>query len=91
MKIKDNAMDSAQPSSQPRLLTDSQYAKCLSTTLAYLKQHGSIRNRQLRAETGITYDQAISFFKRATDELHVHRRGTSGGTHYVRGADDDLR
>ena len=76
-------MDTPQPKSQPQLLPESQYADCLSATLAYLKEHGSIRNRQLRAVTGITYDQAISFFKRATAEHHVTRHGTASGTHYM--------
>jgi|GEM_PF-2013764 len=87
MKAIDHAMDPRQPSPQPRLLTDIQYAECLSASLTYLKRHGSIRNRQLRAVTGITYDQAISFFKRATNENHVMRRGTSSGTHYVLAAE----
>ncbi len=87
MKTIDHAMDPRQPSSQPRLLTDSQYSECLFATLDYLKHHGSIRNRQLRAVTGITYDQAISFFKRATNESHVMRRGISSGTHYVLAAE----
>lgn len=87
MNTTDHTMDSSQPSSQPRLLTDSQYAECLAASIAYLKQHGSIRNRQLRAVTGITYDQAISFFKRATNESQVMRRGTSSGTHYVLAAE----
>lgn len=81
-------METPKHNAQPRLLSDNQYSECLAAARSYLQQHGSIRNRQLRAVTGLTYDQAISFFKRATTEYQIVRLGTSSGTHYILTMDD---
>lgn len=64
-------------------LDDEQYARCLRIAVAFVREHGSIRNMQLREVAGIGYDQAIGFFNRAIGEKRLVRRGASSGTHYV--------
>ena len=67
----------------PTTLTTEQYVRCWSLAEAFLKKHGSIRNKQMREIAGIGYDQAIGFFKRATGEKRLTRKGTASGTHYM--------
>ena len=64
-------------------LTDSQYKQYWRIIAAFLRKNPSIRNRQMREISDIGYDQAISFFNRATSEKRLVRKGKSGGTHYV--------
>ena len=67
-------------------LSDEAYERCLQIAFDYLAQNQSIRNRQLREVSDITYDQAIYFFNRATEDHRLVRMGKSSGTYYVRGA-----
>lgn len=67
----------------PTKLTKEQYVRSWNLAEAYLEKHGRIRNKQMREISGIGYDQAIGFFKRATGEKRIVRKGTSSGTHYV--------
>jgi len=64
-------------------LTEKQYEHCWKLVLTYLGKQGNIRNRQFREVTGLGYDQAINFFKRATTEKRLARLGTASATHYV--------
>ena len=64
-------------------LTNDGYVKCLKTALAFLKHNEAIRNRDIRRISGIGYDQAIHFFKRATKERNLLRQGKGSGTHYI--------
>ena len=59
------------------------YERCLHAVFDYLRKKPFIRNRDMRAITGITYDQTITFFNRAITEKHLHRGGRGSGTHYV--------
>ena len=60
-----------------------QFKYCWKLVASYLKNNPEIRNRQFRKLTGLGYDQAIYFFKRATTEKRLARIGTSSATHYV--------
>jgi len=66
-------------------LSNEAFNRCLQIAIDYLAQHGSIRNRQLREVTGITYDQAIHFFNRAIEANRLVRKGKGSGTYYVGG------
>ena len=70
-------------SEHPTSLTNDQYVRCLEAAEAFVQKFGSIRNMQLREITGVGYDQAIRFFKRAVNENRLTRKGLSSGTHYV--------
>ena len=50
---------------------------------AFVREHGSIRNREIREVANINYDQAITFFKRATAANRLVRKGKASATHYV--------
>jgi hypothetical protein len=64
-------------------LTDKQYQHGWKIVEDYLRKRPSIRNRQFREITGLSYDQAINFFKRATTERRLERVGHASATHYV--------
>jgi hypothetical protein len=66
-------------------LSDDDYERCLQIAVEYVAQHQSIRNRQLRAATGLNYDQAITFFNRAMKANRLIREGKGSGTYYVKG------
>ncbi|MGH6629318.1 MAG: hypothetical protein ACREB3_06275, partial [Burkholderiales bacterium] len=72
----------ASPSASNTGLTEAQYAECWGLVLSYLRKHGSIQNKQFRVETGLGYDQAIRFFKRATTEKRLKREGIGSRTCY---------
>lgn len=67
----------------PTKLKNEQFARCWKVAREFVVKNGSIRNKQLRKITGIGYDQAIDFFKRAVSEKHLLRQGSGGGTRYV--------
>jgi hypothetical protein len=66
-----------------KALSETAYQCCLELLIRFLKQHESIRNRDIRDISGITYDQAIYFFNRAVAERWVDRKGVGGSTCYV--------
>jgi len=68
---------------RPTTLTSEQYAHCWQLAEAFLERHGSIRNKQIREISGIGYDQASGFFRRAITEKRLIRRGVSSAIHYV--------
>ena len=76
-----------QDQSQTRL-SEQEFRACLSKTRQFLRDHESVRNETLRSISGISYDQAISFFNRAIQVGALERRGRAGGTHYVLGPKD---
>jgi hypothetical protein len=72
-----------QKKEHPTSLTDDQYNRCLKEVVTFLEKNSKILNRELREISGIGYDQAIRFFKRATEDNRLVRKGTSSSTHYV--------
>ena len=77
-------MSAAEPQKEhPTSLTDEQYNRCLKEVVVFLAKNPKIRNRELREISGIGYDQAIRFFKRATEDKRLVRKGSSSSTHYV--------
>ncbi len=64
-------------------LSDSDFQKCMTVAITYLKTHSSIRNREIREVAGIGYDQAIHFFNRAISEKRLVREGNGSGTRYL--------
>ncbi|MBU6434076.1 MAG: hypothetical protein KJS98_12255, partial [Nitrospirae bacterium] len=64
-------------------LSEARFSECLEIVLAYLEAKPSIRNRDIRQATGITYDQAIHFFNRAISENLLLRKGAGSSTCYV--------
>ena len=67
----------------PTILNEEQYVACWKVALPFLKEHGSIRNKQLREVACVGYDQAIGFFNRAVNEKRIVRRGIGSGIHYL--------
>ena len=65
------------------LLDDEQYAEALRSTLDFLHGEDSITNSKLRKLTGLTSDQGVTLFARATASGVLERRGVKSGTHYV--------
>ena len=66
-----------------RTLDDEEYAKALRSTLDFLHREDRITNSKLRKLTGLTADQAVTLFARATASGVLERRGVTSGTHYV--------
>lgn len=64
-------------------LSAKQFEDCLAIAERYLETHQSIRNRDMRKETRISYDQAIHFFNHAIRMKRLVRQGNGGGTSYV--------
>lgn len=64
-------------------LNDEQYIRCWEVAESFIRENGSIRNKQIREAAKISYDQAISFFNRALSEKRLVRLGVASGTHYV--------
>ena len=64
-------------------LDEIQYAHCMKIAGAFMRKHGSIRNRELREAANISYDQAIIFFNRAIVARRLFRKGSGSATHYV--------
>ena len=65
-------------------LADDAYLTALAAVLELLEMQDRITNSGLRSLTGLNYDQAIKFFKRATLGGALRRRGSGSGTYYVR-------
>jgi predicted S18 family serine protease len=49
----------------------------------HLANEDFITNRRIRQKTGISYDEAISFFNRMIDVNRLVRLGKGVNTHYV--------
>ena len=77
-------MPSKPPKTDSRTsLSEATYQKCFRAALDYLAKHEFIRNRDIRAVTGIGYDQAIVFFNRTLFEKRFVRVGVGGATRYA--------
>jgi len=70
--------------SRSAVLAEPEYLRLRSLAEAYLHQHKSITNRELRGITRLTYDQAIAFLNHMCEEKRLVKRGRFGGTHYIR-------
>jgi hypothetical protein len=65
-----------------RTLSD-EHVVCVGRQVeTYLSTHSYITNRELRALSGITYDQAIDFFNRMVGCGKLERIGKASGTKY---------
>ena len=64
-------------------LSDAAFRVALTKVVEHLDSQERITNTMLRSLTGLNYDQAIKFFKRATCSGVLERRGKSSGTYYV--------
>ncbi len=64
-------------------LTSEEIGRVRGLVFEYIKSHGSIRNRELRAVSQISYDQAIHFFGEMVRRGGLKRIGTRSGTRYV--------
>lgn len=65
-------------------LDEESYQSVYGLVMSYLSSQPEITNRGLRKLSGITYDQAINFFRRVCAEGHLQRIGKSASTRYVR-------
>lgn len=66
-----------------RKATPEQVSKAQEKLMEYLASHPSITNRQMRAMSGLSYDQCISFFNEMVRLGKVERNGRRGGTSYT--------
>ncbi len=64
-------------------LNDEEYNRIQKYVCDYLTSNGSISNRELRNISGITYDQAIFFFKKALQKGTLLKVGRTSGIRYV--------
>jgi len=61
---------------------EDQFDRILGIATAFIVKHGSLTNRDLRRETGLSYDQAINFFKKAVQKKVLQRHGRTANIHY---------
>jgi hypothetical protein len=66
-----------------RKATPEQVSKAQEKLVGYLETHPSITNRQMRAMSGLSYDQCIAFFNEMVRLGIVARNGQRGGTSYT--------
>ncbi len=67
----------------PTTLPENRMIEIESAVRTYLQTHKSITNREVRQLTGISYDQAISFFNEMLRAGRFERVGVYSGTRYV--------
>jgi hypothetical protein len=72
-------------------VTDQQYGMAVRLVDEFLSGHDSIRNRQLRAVSHLSYDQVIQVLGRMCSERRIEKRGSGGGTYYVLPRKDESR
>jgi hypothetical protein len=65
-----------------RKLSDEQYARAKEMVIAYMTDHQSIANRELRALTQLSYDQAVTFFNKMIADGILKRVGKTTTTRY---------
>ena len=65
-----------------RKLSVEEYEKAKEMAVAYLAEHKSIANRELRALTQLNYDQAITFFNKMIADGMLTRVGKTTATRY---------
>ena len=66
-----------------RDLSDAEFESAKAMVLGYLAGHGSITNREFRAVSELTYDQAITCFNRMIADGYLLRIGKKTTTKYV--------
>ena len=66
-------MNRADKKSSNTTLTDSEFESYLGVALKFLETNNSIRTREIRSISPISYDQAIYFFNRAVTENRLIR------------------
>ena len=66
------------------ILTDEEYARCVTEVMTYLDEHPFVNNAILRQTCGIDSDQGIWFFKRAMTDGLLVREGKAQATRYSR-------
>lgn len=64
-------------------LTTEQLDRVQAEVAAYLKTHDYVTNRVLRAQTDISYDQAIYFFGQMLQRRFLKKIGRSSATRCV--------
>lgn len=72
------------PHSTRTTLSESEYSHALEAARAFLDEGGWLTNTVIRQRAGLTYDQAIRFFKRATEAGVLVREGKAQATRYRR-------
>jgi hypothetical protein len=65
-----------------RKLSDEEYERAKELAVVYLAEHESIANRELRALTQLTYDQAVTFFNKMIADGILTRVGKTTSTRY---------
>jgi hypothetical protein len=65
-----------------RKLSDEEYEGASKKVLAFLAGHDFITNREFRALTHLSYDQAVSFFNRMIAQGDLIRVGKTTGIKY---------
>lgn len=64
-------------------LSEEEITKVKTLLLQYFTDNDYITNRELRDLSGISYDQAIYFFRQMINQNIVNRLGTKSNTHYI--------
>jgi predicted HTH transcriptional regulator len=64
-------------------LSEEDIVRVEKLTIKHLSNKETITNRELRAISAISYDQAIYFFGKMLRQRILRRRGTTAGTYYV--------
>jgi len=68
---------------QKTTLSEEDIVRVEKLAVKHLNNKGTITNRELRAISAISYDQAIYFFGKMLRRRILWRRGTKAGTYYV--------
>lgn len=76
-------MNASGKKSSNTTLSDPEFEAYLGVALKFLEVNSSIRNREIRSISPISYDQAIYFFNRAVSEKRLVREGKGSATRYV--------
>ena len=63
-------------------LSDEEFETAKQLVVAFLADHQSIANREFRALTHLSYDQAITFFNKMIADGHLTRIGKTASTRY---------
>jgi predicted HTH transcriptional regulator len=73
----------ANDSRAPTTLRKDEIEQIKALVLRHLQDHDHITNRLLRELSGVTYDQAIYFFRQMIKQELLDRIGTTSNIHYV--------
>ena len=70
-------------------LNDDEIEEVKKSVLIYLRDHEYITNRLLRDLSGVTYDQAIYFFKQMMHQGILKREGITTNIRYIMNGQND--